>query len=48
MKTNDHSISLNGGKVYGLWTIKWLSGKSKKKKKGDLAAAIHDECGNYY
>jgi len=45
MKTNNHSISLNGGKVYDLWAL-----KPERVKlvicKGDTATAICDKRGN--
>jgi len=45
MKMNDYSISLNRGKVYGLWALK-PERVNLVIRKGDTATAICDEHGN--
>lgn len=47
MEMNDHSISLNSGKVYDLWALK-PEGVNLVICKGDTASAISDEHGNCY
>jgi len=45
MKTNDHGLSLNSGKVYGLWALK-PERVNLVICKGDTATVICDEHGN--
>ena len=45
VKTNDHSVSLSGGKVYGLWALK-PERVNLVIPKGDTATDNSDKHGN--